>query len=133
MTKGNLPVPSLSVILDEYSRALMGYRLSFDPPSAYQTALTLRQAIWGKNDARWPACGIPDAFYTDHGSDFTSKHMEQVAANVSMRLIFSQPGRPRGRGKIERFFRTVRDVVLPGLPGYIARANYRSARKRQWS
>jgi putative transposase len=100
---------------------------------AYQTALTVRQAIWGKDDSSFPACGIPETFYTDHGSDFTSKHMEQVAANLSMRLIFSQPGRPRGRGKIERFFRTVRATVLPGLPGYIPRAkrSYRSARKRQ--
>lgn len=70
----------------------MGYRISFDPPSASQTALTLRQAIRGKNDGSFPACGIPDAFYSDHGSDFTSKRMEQVAANLSMRLIFSQEG-----------------------------------------
>ena len=111
----------------------MGYRLSFDAPSAYQTGLALRQAIWKKDDARWPACGIPDAFYTDHGSDFTSARMEQVAAQLSMKLIFSQVGRPRGRGKIERFFRSVREMVLPGLSGYIPRVkrSYRSARKKQ--
>src|SRR5262249_44351141 len=33
-------------------------------------------------------------------------------------LIFSQVGRPRGRGKMERFFRTVREEVLAKLPGY---------------
>jgi putative transposase len=131
--KGKPARPYLTIILDEYSRAVMGYRLSFDAPSAYQTALTLRQAMWGKNDAQWSACGIPETFYTDHGSDFTSKHMEQVAGHLSMRLVFSQPGRPRGRGKIERFFRTVRARVLPGLAGYIPRVKqaYRSARKRQ--
>jgi putative transposase len=131
--KGQPARPYLTVILDEYSRAVMGYRLSFEPPSAYQTGLALRLAICGKDDARWPACGIPDVFYSDHGSDFTSKKLEQVAAHLSMKLIFSQKGRPRGRGKIERFFRSVREMLLPGLRGYIPRVkrNYRSARKRQ--
>jgi hypothetical protein len=32
-----------------------------------------------------------------------------------MRLIFSQPGRPRGRGKSERFCRTVKAKVLPSF------------------
>jgi putative transposase len=78
-------------------------------------------------------CGIPGTLSTDHGSDFTSKHIEQVSGQLSMRLIFSQVGRPRGRGKIERFFRSVKQMVLPGLPGYIPREprSYRSARKKR--
>jgi transposase InsO family protein len=58
------------------------------------------------------AYGIPTVFYSDHGSDFTSKHMEQVAADLPMELIFSQVSVPRGRGKIERFFRSV-DIEKP--------------------
>lgn len=42
-----------------------------------------------------------------HGSDFTSQHMEQVAARLKIRLVFSQPDKPRGRGKIERYFNTI--------------------------
>jgi hypothetical protein len=41
-------------------------------------------------------CGIPDKFYTDHGSDFTSRHLEQVAADLHMALVFSIAGKPRG-------------------------------------
>jgi len=63
------------------------------------TALTLRQAIWHKEDPRWHVCGVPTVFYSDHGSDFTSKHLEQVAADLPMELIFSQISVPRGRGK----------------------------------
>jgi putative transposase len=123
----------LTIILDDFSRAIMGYRLSFDAPSAYQTGLTLRQAILGKQDERWPMWGLPEILYTDHGSDFTSKHLEQVVGQLSIQLIFSQVGRPRGRGKGERAFRTVKQQVLPGLPGYISpvRRSYRSARKRR--
>jgi len=100
--------PWLSVILDDYSRAVAGFGLSFRAPSALQTALVLRQAIWRKAEPHWHVCGIPAVFYTDHGSDFTSQHLEQVAADLKMQLIFSQVGVPRGRGKIERFFQTPR-------------------------
>jgi putative transposase len=64
------------------------------------------------------AYGIPTVFYTDHGSDFTSKHMEQVATDLPMELIFSQVSIPRGRGKVERFFRSVEQLLLQDLPGY---------------
>jgi putative transposase len=125
--------PYLTVILDEYSRMIMGYRLSFDRPSAYTTGLVLRQAIMGKDDPAWPVGGIPEHFYTDHGSDYTSTHLQQVAAQLRMQLVFSQPGRPRGRGKVERFFRTVKQLFLPAVPGAYPseRRGYRSARQRR--
>jgi putative transposase len=110
--------PWLTVIMDDYSRAVAGYFLSFDAPSAIQTSLALRQAIWRKNDPHWNICGIPDVLYTDNGSDFTSHHLEQVSADLKMRLVFSIPGRPRGRGRIERFFSTVTQMFLCELPGY---------------
>jgi putative transposase len=68
------------------------YAVNLGAPSALQTALALRQAIWRKADPAWHVCGIPSAFYTDHGSDFTSRHLEQVAADLGMRLVFSLPG-----------------------------------------
>jgi hypothetical protein len=54
----------------------------------------------------------------DHGSDFTSRHLEQVSADLKIRLIFSMAGRPRGRGRIERFFSTVDEMFLCELDGY---------------
>jgi putative transposase len=110
--------PWLTVILDDYSRAVAGFGVSFRAPSAIQTALVLRQAIWRKTAPAWHLCGIPETFYTDHGSDFTSQHLEQVSADLRMKLVFSQVGMPRGRGRIERFFRTVNQLFLCTLPGY---------------
>src|SRR5882672_2464574 len=110
--------PWLSVNMDDYSRAVAGFRLSFHEPSAIQTALVLRQAIWNKPLPQWQICGVPATFYTDHGSDFTSKHLEQVGTDLKMALVFSEAGMPRGRGRIERFFRTINQMLLCGLPGY---------------
>lgn len=116
--RGQADRPWLTVILDDYSRAVMGWRLSFKDPSALQTSLTLRQAIWRKGDVRWHVCGIPEVFYTDHGSDFTSRHLEQVALDLKMQAIFSTVARPQGRGKIERFFGVVNELFLCEQPGY---------------
>lgn len=115
--RGRPEKPWLTIILDDYSRAIAGYALSFSAPSAIHTALALRQAIWRKGRPGWQVCGIPGILYSDHGSDFTSRHLEQVAADLKIRLVNSGVGRPRGRGKIERFFESVSQVLLPRLPG----------------
>jgi putative transposase len=115
--------PWLTIILDDYSRAVAGYSLSFNAPSAIHTALALRQAIWRKESPGWHVCGIPEVLYTDHGSDFTSRHLEQVAVELKIRLVFSGVRRPRGRGKIERFFETLSQVFLSRLPGFSPKEN----------
>src|SRR5262249_62051086 len=74
VTEGSGPPrkPWLTVILDDYSRAVAGYALYLSDPSTIQTALALRQAIWRKAQPGWHLCGIPQVLYSDHGSDFTS-------------------------------------------------------------
>ena len=111
--------PWLTVVMDDYSRAIAGYFLTADAPSAANTALSFRQAIWRKGAPDWPVCGIPEQFYVDNGSDFVSEHIEQACIALKVRLIHSRPGRPRGRGKIERFFRTINDMFLPDIPGHL--------------
>lgn len=46
--------------------------------------------------------------YTDNGSTFVSDQTKMILDSLGIPLIHSRPGRPKGRGKIERFFRTVR-------------------------
>lgn len=58
--------------------------------------------------------GVPKRFYTDNGAAFRSHHLRMVAAKLAVALPHTPPYKPRGRGKIERFFRTVRDSFLTG-------------------
>jgi len=118
--RGRPARPWLTLILDDYSRAIAGYAVFLEAPSALQTALALRQAVWRKADPSWVICGLPDTLYTDHGSDFISQHLEQVAADLHVRLIFSTAGVPQGRGKVERIFGSVTTELLPTLPGHLA-------------
>jgi putative transposase len=119
--------PWLTIIFDDMSRCITGYALTFAPPTVLQTALALRQAIWRKDEPAWEMCGIPDVLYMDHGSDFISKHIEYVAADLHIQLVFSIPGMPRGRGKIERFFRSLQQLFLCELPGYTSTGKLNSS------
>jgi putative transposase len=109
--------PWLTVIMDDHSRAIAGYLVFLGAPSALQTSLALRQAIWRKQNPDWPVCGIPDVLYVDHGSDFTSEHLHQAAAALRFQIVYSTVARPQGRGKVERFFGTVNTEFLSDLPG----------------
>lgn len=109
--------PWLTAVMDDYSRAICGYTVFTGAPSALNTALALRQAIWRKQNPSWVMCGLPDILHVDHGSDFTSRHLERTAVALHIRTIHSTVGRPQGRGKIERFFGTINTEVLAPLPG----------------
>ena len=112
--------PWLTTVVDDYSRAIAGYGVFLGAPCVLNTCLALRHAIWRKADPTWPVCGIPDVLYIDHGSDFTSQHLDQVAASLRLRIVYSAIGRPQGRGKVERLFGTFNTELLPELPGHLA-------------
>ena len=111
--------PWLTTVVDDHSRAVAGYMVFLGAPSVLNTCLALRHAIWRKADPAWPVCGVPDALYVDHGSDFTSSHLDQVAAALRFRVVYSAVGRPQGRGKVERLFGTLNTELLPELPGHL--------------
>lgn len=111
--------PWLTTVMDDYSRAICGYTVFTGAPSSLNTALALRQAIWRKTDPTWAMCGIPDILHVDHGSDFTSHHLERTAIALHIRIIHSIVARPQGRGKIERFYGTINTELLSALPGHL--------------
>jgi putative transposase len=59
--------------------------------------------------------GVPEHVYVDNGSAFVDAWLLRACAKLGIKLVHSQPGRPEGRGKIERFFRTVRGQFLAEL------------------
>lgn len=89
--------------LDDHSRLLAGYRWCHSEDTVRMEA-ALRSGMSSR--------GIPEAVYVDNGSAFVSKQLLRACASLRVRLVHSTPRRPEGRGKIERFFRTVRDQFL---------------------
>jgi transposase InsO family protein len=61
--------------------------------------------------------GLPRRLYVDNGPAFRSQHLAQITASLGIALIHSTPYQPEGRGKVERWFRTVREQFLSRGPG----------------
>jgi hypothetical protein len=53
--------------------------------------------------------------YVDNRAVYRSNYLALVCAKLGITLIHSRPYVPQGRGKIERFFRTVRLQLMPRL------------------
>ncbi|MFH1645160.1 MAG: DDE-type integrase/transposase/recombinase [Candidatus Omnitrophota bacterium] len=60
--------------------------------------------------------GLPRKLYVDNGSAFRSHHLGYITASLGVALVHSKPYKPQGRGKIERWFRTVRMQFLAAIP-----------------
>jgi len=56
--------------------------------------------------------GLPRKLYVDNGAAFRSKHLEYITASLGITLIHAKPYTPQGKGKIERWFKTVRTRFL---------------------
>lgn len=96
----------LCAIIDDYSRMIVGH--AFD---ASETVSSLTIVL---KDA-FEAYGIPVRLYVDNGSSFSSDLLASACAQSGISLIHSKPYDSPSRGKIERFFRTVRGRFLAQL------------------
>jgi putative transposase len=97
----------LIAIIDDHSRFIV--HSEFYLNETRESFLDcLRQAILKR--------GLPQKLYIDNGSCFKALHLEQVAAQLGIAIKHSRPYIPQGRGKIERWFRYVRDnfVAIAG-------------------
>jgi len=59
--------------------------------------------------------GIPEVLYVDNGQVYSAHQINAICAELGIRKITCRPYSPEGKGKIERFFRTVRDHFLTEL------------------
>jgi putative transposase len=96
----------LFAVLDDHSRAVVGARFCH-AESTVRLEGVLRSAFQAR--------GLCQRLYVDNGAPYASRQLARVCAGLGIRLTHSTPGRPQGRGKIERFFRTLRQEVLVEL------------------
>lgn len=89
--------------LDDHSRLVTGHRWTH-VEDTLSAEYALRRGVQSR--------GVPEVVYLDNGASFVSKQLLRALAILGARLVHSRPGRPQGRGKVERFFRTVREQFL---------------------
>jgi len=120
--------PTFTVMLDCYSRMVVGYYVGFEPPSVESVMHCLKQAIMPKDQLTkrydsvqgdWPCFGVPETIVVDNGREFLSKDFEFACEQAGI-SIMNTPGRsPNFKGKVERFLRTMNTQCLTGLPGKV--------------
>ncbi len=76
--------------------------------------------------------GLPERLYVDNGANFRSHHLALVCAKLGIALIHARPYQPQGKGKQERWFRTVRSQLLPVLTAEDT-ASLQALNRRLWA
>jgi putative transposase len=104
--------PTLTVILDACTHAIVGFNLSTGTPSAQLTALALHHAIWPKSASDWPMCGFPQALAVDYGEHDIHSHLTQFCADRGITMRAALPFASQGSGKGEWFFRLLTEHWL---------------------
>lgn len=141
VTRAVLGRPWLTLLLDVYSRSVLGFYLSLDAPSAGGVALAIAQGVLAKADwlgeraldLAWPMGGVPASIHLDNGAEFHARALKRGCQQHGVRIDYRPPATPRFGGHIERLMGTLMKRVhaLPGSTSsnVQARGDYPAERK----
>jgi len=103
----------LCAIIDDHARFIVSARFYLT-----QSIISFEQTL---KDA-FCKFGICNKLYMDNGKVFIDNHLTLLSARLGFIIVHSRPHESAPRGKIERWFRTVRDTFIPNL--YIERDEF---------
>ncbi len=120
--------PTLTVVIDHFSRMLLGYYLSYDNPSTGAVIGALRHAILPKKriesaipgieiEHYWICYGCFDLMVLDNALEFHGYDLESVAYDLGIRILFCPKHQPRFKGVVERYLKTVNYFFAHQIPG----------------
>jgi len=112
-----LPIgrPTITLIIDAYTRMCVGCYVSLGAPSIIQTAMALLTAFMPKeallesigHDWPWPCHGFPEVLHSDNGIDFKSLAIRRGLDTYGVAQDFRPVRQPRYGALIERFIGTL--------------------------
>ncbi|SDE32571.1 Mu transposase C-terminal domain-containing protein [Belnapia rosea] len=117
---------TLTSILDRATRAAMGMRMGFEPPSASSALECVEVGVLPKDallagipDLKqpWPCMGLPRVLVTDQGKEFKSKSFLDACLGLGIDVQYTPVLKAWYKGRIERFFRTLTTSVFQRVPG----------------
>jgi putative transposase len=120
--------PTLTVVIDHFSRMLLGFYLSYNGPSTNAVIGALRHAILPKQPVTevlpylhiehlWPCYGVPDEMVVDNGLEFHGNSLDSVAFDLGSRIQYCPKHEPRFKGSVERYLKTINYFFAHQLPG----------------
>ena len=132
-TRSELSRLWLTVLIDAYSRSILGIALLYEDPCIESIQQALQHAIWPKSGLRelgiegeWPCFGIPLQLSLDNAWCHHSHSLEALAREISIcgrynsiDLVFRKPYKARYGALIERYNGTLSARVKERLEGAI--------------
>ncbi|MGY6249897.1 Mu transposase C-terminal domain-containing protein [Bosea thiooxidans] len=122
-TGARLGRPTLTAVIDCASRLIVGWKISFEGESTLQLMLTLRHAISPKRlnhiniKCPHPGRGIPEGIWMDNGEAHHSDSLKDALNLLHITPYWLPPKRPKLRGKIERWFRSLNLGLIHNIRG----------------
>ena len=106
--------PTLTVVIDVYSRMVLGFAIYLEKPSAFTTGLAIAHAVLPKEhwisdvgvEAEWPCWGKMHKIHCDNAKDFRGTVIGRACRDHNITVAHRPPREPRYGGHIERGFRT---------------------------
>lgn len=118
--------PWLTVLIDIHSRCVVGWVLTFEPPSLYSVTECIKRANRPKPYMRdrFPDCpeladifGKFDEIVVDNGWEFTGTSFESAMTNIGASVRWAPVRSPTYKAVVERFFGTLNTLLHRKLPG----------------
>ena len=131
--------PYLTVAIDVATRMVLGYLISFEPPSLHSVLTTLKRVNRNKNymkyvfpgvDGEWDGWGLPQTILVDSAWEFKSPSLQDALKDLGTEIIWSPVQTPTYKAIGERFFKTLNDRNLSQAPGSGPCRTYRDATYR---
>lgn len=127
--RSGIPIgrPWITVIIDRYSRMIVGIWVSFDPPSVSVVFQCLRVGILPKADLLkkhgvvgvWLASGRCKTLVPDQGVEFKAKSFVAAMLQLGIDVEYTPILKPWYKGKIERVIKTLLRAVFENVPGTV--------------
>lgn len=134
--------PWVTLVIDCFSRMVLGFYLSYDSPSAFSTGRAIAHAILPKDkflksiglgDNEWLCWGKMRRLHCDNAKEFRGVMLRESCANYGITLKWRPPRRPEMGGHIERLMGTIkeeiRDLAGTTLVGKEMRAAFKPEKK----
>lgn len=118
--------PWLTVLIDVYTRVVLGYYISLHAPSAVTVACALTHAVLAKNSFvkklglepdDYPYYGVPTALHMDNAVEFTSPKLRLGCDSFGIDTVYRPMGKKHYGGHIERFIGTMMTSKVHFLKG----------------
>lgn len=106
--------PYLTVAIDVFSRMVVGFHLSFDPPGEMGTGLCIANSILSKDlllekygiQGDWPCWGTMTTIHVDNAKEFRGNMLKKACQNYGINIEHRPVATPHWGGHVERLLGT---------------------------